>query len=107
MLACFADGDTIIKDAEELKVKESNRIDTVAKNLRILGADIETADDGMTIHGGTGLHGGALKSYGDHRIAMSMAVAALAADGECEIDDMTCVGISYPQFLETLEMIRK
>ena len=107
VLACFADGDTIIKDAEELKVKESNRIDTVAKNLRILGADIETADDGMTIHGGTGLHGGALKSYGDHRIAMSMAVAALAADGECEIDDMTCVGISYPQFLETLEMIRK
>lgn len=107
VLACFADGDTIIKDAEELKVKESNRIDTVAENLRALGADIETADDGMTIHGGTGLHGSLLKSYGDHRIAMAMAIAALAADGDCEIDDMACVSISYPKFWETLQQLTK
>lgn len=105
VLACFADGDTVIKDAEELKVKESNRIDTMAKNLRAMGAQIETTDDGMIIHGGRPLHGASLKSYADHRIAMSMAVAALAAEGSCEIDDMTCVVISYPTFWETLHRL--
>lgn len=102
VLACFADGDTIIKDAAELKVKESNRIDTMAENLRAMGAHIETTGDGMIIHGGQMLHGASLKSYADHRIAMSMAVAALAADGSCKIDDMNCVKISYPTFWETL-----
>lgn len=103
VLACFADGDTIIKDAEELKVKESNRIDTMAWNLRAMGAHIETTDDGMIIHGGYPLHGADLKSSKDHRIAMSMAIAAIAADGESHIDDADCVGISYPKFWETLK----
>ena len=103
ILACFADGDTIIKDATELKVKESNRIDVMVENLSAMGADIEATEDGMIIHGGKPLHGATIKSYDDHRIAMSFAIASLVADGETTIDHPDCVTISYPNFYSDLE----
>lgn len=102
VMACFAEGTTIIKDAQELKVKESNRIDTVVENLRLMGADIEATDDGMIIHGGKPLHGAVIDSHLDHRIAMSFAIAGGIAEGETEILGAECVNISYPNFYETL-----
>lgn len=98
VLACFADGETVIKDAEELKVKESNRIDVVVNNLKAMGADIEATDDGMIIRGGKALHGSIIDSKLDHRIAMSFAIAGMNADGETEIIGAECVNISYPEF---------
>ena len=103
VMACFAEGTTIIKDAQELKVKESNRIDTVVTNLKAMGAHIEATDDGMIIEGGYPLHGAVIDSHLDHRIAMSFAVGALGADGETTIEGADCVKISYPEFYETLE----
>ena len=105
VLACFADGDTVIKDAQELKVKESNRIDVMVKNLSAMGADIEATEDGMIIHGGKPLHGALIESHDDHRIAMSFAIASLAADGETSIDNPDCVTISYPDFYKDLERL--
>lgn len=102
VLACFAEGDTIIKDASELKVKESNRIDVMVNNLKAMGADIEATEDGMIIHGGRPLHGAVIDSMLDHRIAMSFAVAAMNADGETEIMGSECVDISYPGFYNDL-----
>lgn len=102
VIACFAKGTTIIKDAAELKVKESNRIDTVVTNLKAMGAHIEATEDGMRIEGGYPLHGGVIESYFDHRIAMSFAVAALATEGETTIRNANCVDISYPAFYRTL-----
>ena len=105
LMACFAEGTTVIKDAAELKVKESNRIAIVAENLRSMGADVEETDDGMIIHGGKPLHGAVLNSHKDHRIAMTFAVAALAAEGETELLDADCVAISYPAFYEDLRRL--
>ena len=105
MLAAYADGQTIIKDAAELKVKESNRIDTVVTNLKAMGADIAATDDGMIINGGRSLHGASIDSYLDHRIAMSFAVASLKADGITTIKDAECVNISYPDFYNDLNSI--
>lgn len=102
VLACFAEGTTVIKDAQELKVKESNRIDVMVKNLSAMGARIHATDDGMVIEGGHPLHGASIDSRLDHRIAMSFAIAALAADGETEISGADCVKISYPAFYEDL-----
>lgn len=103
VMAACAQGDTVIKDAAELKVKESNRIDTVVRNLSAMGADITGTEDGMVIHGGRPLHGAAIQSYMDHRIAMSFAVAALAAEGTTEILDGECVKISYPDFYKDFQ----
>lgn len=103
VMAAFAEGTTVIRDAAELKVKESNRIDTVVHNLRCMGADVEPAEDGMIIHGDRSrLHGGSFDSYLDHRIAMSFAVAALALNEECTMKDAKCVNISYPSFYQDL-----
>lgn len=102
ILACFAEGTTVIRDATELKVKESNRIDVMVKNLRAMGADIEGTDDGMIIRGGRPLHGAVIDSCLDHRIAMSFAIAGLNADGDTEILGSECVDISYPTFYEDL-----
>ena len=107
VLACFAEGTTIIKDAQELKVKESNRIDTVVDNLKRMGADIEATDDGMIIHGGKPLHGATIDSQLDHRIAMSFAIAGGIVDGETDILGAECVNISYPDFYETLSGLAK
>lgn len=102
IMAATAEGDTIIKNAAELKVKESNRIDVMVSNLSAMGASIEATDDGMIIHGGKTLHGAAIDSKLDHRIAMSFAVASLIADGETEILGSECVDISYPTFYRDL-----
>lgn len=103
VMACFAEGITTIKDAQELKVKESNRIDTVVTNLKAMGAHIEATDDGMIIEGGYPLHGAVIDSHLDHRIAMSFAIGALGADDETRIEGAECVKISYPEFYQTLE----
>ena len=107
VLACLADGITVIKDAQELKVKESNRIDVMVNNLKAMGAHIEATEDGMIIEGGHPLHGAVIDSKLDHRIAMSFAIAGLAADGETEILGSDCVKISYPDFYETLSSLMR
>lgn len=103
VLTAFAEGTTVIKDAAELKVKESDRIAVMTENLKRMGADVEPTDDGMIIRGGRPLHGATIHPHLDHRIAMSFAVAALAADGETKIQDADCVKISYPGFYTDLE----
>ncbi len=104
-LACFAEGTTVIRDAQELKVKESNRIDVMVKNLTAMGAHVTATDDGMIIEGGYPLHGAIIDSKLDHRIAMTFAITALASDGETEITGADCVKISYPGFYEDLAML--
>lgn len=104
-LACFAEGTTIIKDAQELKVKESNRIDVMVKNLSAMGAHIEATEDGMVIEGGHPLHGAVIDSKLDHRISMTFAATALCADGETEILGADCVKISYPNFYDDLNRL--
>ena len=102
VMAAFAEGTTVIKDAKELKVKESDRILVMAENLSRMGADITPTDDGMIIHGGKPLHGAEIDSYLDHRVAMSFAVAGLLCDGPLSIKGGDCVKISYPEFYEDL-----
>lgn len=105
VLACTAKGRTVIKDAGELKVKESNRINVMVENLSRMGADVVATDDGMIIHGGKPLHGAIIDSRLDHRIAMSFAVASLIAEGETTILDAQCVDISYPDFYSELRSL--
>ena len=100
VLAAFAEGTTLIRDAAELKVKESDRIATVTENLLAMGGNVTPTADGMIIRGGSPLHGAVIDSHLDHRIAMSFAVAALAADGESWISDANCVDISFPGFYD-------
>ena len=102
-LACFAQGTTVIRDAAELKVKESNRIAVMVENLSAMGADVTETEDGMIIQGGRPLHGASIDSRGDHRIAMTFAVTALCADGATDIRGADCVTISYPRFYEDLQ----
>lgn len=101
-LACFAEGETVIQDAAELKVKESNRINAMVSGLCAMGADVTETDDGMVICGGKPLHGAVIQSFSDHRIAMTFAVASLCAEGETEVLDADCVNISYPGFYRDL-----
>lgn len=105
VLAATANFDTIIKDAAELKVKESDRITTVVENLKAMGCDVEATEDGMIIHGGKPLHGADIKTHNDHRLAMSFAVASLAAEGTTRILDDACVSISYPSFFSDLQKL--
>ncbi|WP_147515355.1 3-phosphoshikimate 1-carboxyvinyltransferase [Massilibacterium senegalense] len=105
LLATQAEGTTIIKNAEELKVKETNRIDTVVNELKKLGANIEPTDDGMVIHGKTMLHGGHVTSYGDHRIGMMLAVASLLTDEAIILEQEESIKVSYPTFFEDFERI--
>ncbi len=100
VMALMAEGETIIRDASELKVKETNRISAVCTELKKCGADITETDDGMIIRGNRKLKGADFKSYGDHRMAMSLAVLAQITDGECTIDDISCAKISYPNFFD-------
>lgn len=102
VLACFADGTTVIRDAAELKVKESNRIDVMARSLQDMGAAVTPTEDGMIIEGGRPLHGACIKTHGDHRVAMSFAVASLLCDGMA-LDDPDCVAVSYPGFFEDMK----
>lgn len=100
--ACFAEGTTIIKDASELKVKETNRIDAVATELNKMGAHITPTEDGMLIEGNQQLKGAHVTTYHDHRMAMSLAIAALNAEGPTHLENSNCVSISYPNFYEHL-----
>lgn len=105
VMAAAAQGTTVIRDAAELKVKESDRIAVMVKNLSAMDADITGTDDGMIIRGGPALCGAQIDAFEDHRIAMSFAVAALFADGETEIRGSDCVQISYPGFYEDLQSL--
>lgn len=105
LVATQAHGKTVIRDAEELRVKETDRIQAVVTELKKLGADIEATEDGMVIQGPTPLTGAAMNSYGDHRLGMMAAVAALIADGPVTIDDPGCISISYPNFFEHLDKL--
>lgn len=98
--AVFADGQTVIKDAQELKVKETNRIRAVVDEFNKCGIDITETDDGMIINGGKSIHGADFKTYGDHRMAMSLTVLAQLADCESTLDDSDCACVSYPTFFD-------
>jgi 3-phosphoshikimate 1-carboxyvinyltransferase len=101
----LAQGTTVIKDANELRVKETDRIKAVADNLRLMGVPVKETEDGMIIEGGHGLHGARLQCFGDHRIAMAFAIAGLFAEGETIIEHVECVATSYPTFGATLETV--
>lgn len=103
--AAFAEGETVIRDAQELKVKESNRISAMVAELTKAGVDIEETDDGMIIRGGRRPRGATFDTYQDHRIAMSLAVLALAAEGASRITAPEVVAISYPDFFDTLQQL--
>ena len=98
----LANGTTIIRHAQELRVKETDRIAAIAHNLRSMGAQVVELDDGLEIHGRAPLHGARLSSFGDHRIAMAFAVAGMFAEGETVIQDVDCVATSYPGFEKML-----
>ncbi|MEE9193592.1 MAG: 3-phosphoshikimate 1-carboxyvinyltransferase, partial [Thermodesulfobacteriota bacterium] len=104
--ACFAEGRTVITDAKELRVKETDRIKAVVSEFSKLGADITELEDGMIINGSQQLKGNICDSWGDHRIAMSLAIAATLSSGETTINNSECVNISYPEFFETLSVLR-
>lgn len=107
LLATQAEGTTVIKDAHELKVKETNRIDTVVGELSKLGASIEATDDGMIIHGKSNLKGGIVSSHGDHRIGMMLAVAALICKEEVFLERDEAISVSYPGFFRDLHSVMK
>ncbi|WP_227936201.1 3-phosphoshikimate 1-carboxyvinyltransferase [Alkalihalobacillus deserti] len=106
VLATQAEGRTIIRDAEELKVKETNRIDTVVSELKKLGASIEATEDGMMIEGRTPLNGAKVSSFGDHRIGMAMAIAGLIANEEVMIERSEAIAVSYPTFFNDIEKLQ-
>jgi len=105
LMATQAEGTTIISDAKELKVKETNRIATVVSELTKLGADIIATDDGMIIKGKTYLTGGDVTSYGDHRIGMMLAIAALICEEDVNLHDVAAIDVSYPNFFEHLKQL--
>jgi 3-phosphoshikimate 1-carboxyvinyltransferase len=103
--ACMAEGRTRITDAAELRVKESDRIRSIATELGTLGARITEAPDGLEIEGGARLRGATVQSGGDHRMAMALVVAGLVAEGETVVEDTECIGTSYPGFVETVNAL--
>lgn len=107
LLATQAQGTTVIKDAKELKVKETNRIDTVVNELTKMGANIEATEDGMRIIGPTPLHGAEVSSHGDHRIGMMLIVASMIAKGITKIADVEAVAVSYPTFVQDYETLQQ
>jgi 3-phosphoshikimate 1-carboxyvinyltransferase len=104
-IAPFTENGMEIRDAKELRVKESDRIAAIATNLRKMGAEVDEREDGLRIPGRQSLHGAELDSFGDHRIAMAFAIAALRADGDTKIANADAAIISYPAFFETLESL--
>jgi 3-phosphoshikimate 1-carboxyvinyltransferase len=103
LLGCFAEGETVVRGAQELRLKESDRIATVVEGLRGLGADIEATEDGFAVTGTGGLRGGVLDAHGDHRLAMLGAVAGIASREGVEVRGMEAADVSYPGFMEDLE----
>jgi 3-phosphoshikimate 1-carboxyvinyltransferase len=102
LLGCFAEGETVVHGAQELRVKESDRIADVVEGLRGLGAEIEAAEDGFVVQGTGGLRGGTIQAHGDHRLAMLGAVAGLASREGVEVVGMEAAAVSYPGFVEDL-----
>jgi len=107
VVAAFAEGVTIIRNAEELKVKESNRIKAIVTELKKIGAHIEETDDGMIVYGKKSLRGGTVESYNDHRIAMALSIAGLLSEEGVVIDNPYCVDISFPNFFDILDRMMK
>lgn len=105
--AVFANGKTVIRDAQELKVKETNRIRAVVDEFKKAGVDITETDDGMIINGGRTIHGADFATYGDHRMAMSLAILAQLAEGGSTLDDASCVDVSYPGFFDDFYGLEK
>lgn len=105
LLGCFAEGDTIVRGAQELRVKESDRIASVVGGLRGLGADIEASEDGFVVRGTAGLRGGRLDAHGDHRLAMMGAIAGLASREGVEVIGMEAAAVSYPGFVDDLNTL--
>ncbi|HEX3465426.1 MAG TPA: 3-phosphoshikimate 1-carboxyvinyltransferase [Candidatus Elarobacter sp.] len=105
VLGAFARGTTVVSGASELRVKESDRIETFARAARALGIDVETFEDGFAVHGPAKLHAGAIETKGDHRIAMAFAVAGRAAGVDVRLDDPDCVAVSFPGFAGALEHV--
>jgi 3-phosphoshikimate 1-carboxyvinyltransferase len=105
LLGCFAEGDTVVRGAQELRLKESDRIATVVEGLRGLGADIQATEDGFAVRGTGGLRGGVIEAHGDHRLAMMGAVAGLASREGVEVRGMEAAEVSYPGFVEDLERL--
>ena len=105
IMAAAAEGTTTIRDAAELRVKESDRIDTVTQNLTAMGGDITPTEDGMIIQGGKPLHGATIETYLDHRIAMAFTVASLLTEEDVTLDHPECVTISYPNFYEDMSSL--
>ena len=103
--ALHAEGTTTVKDAQELKVKESNRIATMSEELKKMGANITETEDGMIIPGNQSLKGAVTESHLDHRVAMSIAIAALTAEGSTTINNSDCVAISFPDFYKILDSL--
>jgi 3-phosphoshikimate 1-carboxyvinyltransferase len=106
LLGCFAEGETVVRGAHELRLKESDRIATVVEGLRGLGAEIEATEDGFAVQGTGGLRGGAIASHGDHRIAMLGAVAGLASREGVQVDGMEAAAVSYPRFMDDVAALR-
>ena len=107
VLATQAEGTTIIKDAQKLKVKESNRIKSMVENLKILGADIEELEDGMIIKGKSKLNGGKIKTFKDHRIAMAFSTLNLISDEKIKLDDEDCINVSFPGYFDLIKSLTK
>jgi 3-phosphoshikimate 1-carboxyvinyltransferase len=105
LAACFAEGETVVRGAAELRHKESDRIAVVVEGLTALGAEVEALEDGFVVHGGGGLRGGALDAVGDHRMAMLGAVAGLASGGGVEVRGMDAAAVSYPGFQADLQSL--
>ena len=107
VIATQAEGKTIIRGAEELRVKESDRIESILFNLRNMGAIVEEFNDGFSVEGPSKLKGTNIRTFGDHRIAMAFTIAGLIANGETKLDDQKCIDISFPEFFNTLKDIIK
>jgi 3-phosphoshikimate 1-carboxyvinyltransferase len=106
LLGCFAEGETIVRGAQELRLKESDRIATVVHGLRALGGDLEATEDGFVVRGTGRLHGGTISSHGDHRLAMLGAIAGLASDDGVQVVGMEAAAVSYPTFRDDLARLR-
>jgi 3-phosphoshikimate 1-carboxyvinyltransferase len=105
LVGAFAEGETVVEGAGELRVKETDRICAVCEEFRKVGVEVEEREDGFLVRGGSGVRGGRASSRGDHRLAMGLAVAGLASREGVEVEDMVASSVSYPGFLEDLERI--
>jgi len=103
--ACLAEGETVIRDAAELRVKETDRISTVVRGLNALGAKVEELPDGLRIQGQTSLYGGQANSLGDHRLAMAWAIAGMLSKEGVSVEDMAAADVSFPDFLAVIKKV--